>query len=82
MSKWSVLLLYPDYLRSDDPAETFYTSVEAKTVRHAVRRAAIECIVSNMWAGTEENPSPVMALSDFRPLLVIEGEHNDRAWEA
>ncbi len=68
MQKFTVLLLYPDYLSSDFGHETFMTTVEAPDPDHAVVTARKEAREANRNQCEGE---------DFYCLCVIAGEHND-----
>jgi hypothetical protein len=70
MNKYSVLLLYPDYLTDDE--ETYYTFVEAADVPGAISKAQAEAFEFNRIT-SDENRDP----QDFKPGLVILGHHYD-----
>lgn len=65
--KFSVLLLYPDYLAETYGDETYFTHVKAPTVEAAIKKARAEATRANK--GYVEDPA------DFGCLLVIEGHH-------
>lgn len=68
MKKYSVLLLYPDYIAETYGQDTYFTHVEADNVAGAIVMAQSEAEDSNVSRGE---------LADFFPLLVIEGWHDD-----
>ncbi len=65
--KFTVLLLYPDYLAETFGHETYMTSVTADNVTQAKKLAQEEVAAENKV----ENPD------DFFVLCVIAGEHDD-----
>ena len=65
--KYTVLLLYPDYIASDYGQETYLAHVEAHSANGAVLVARNE--VAGIYGETHG--------SDFYVLLVIKGHHND-----
>ena len=67
MKKYTVILLYPDYLAKNYGQETYMTSVEAETPVQAVAAARAE-------VGSDEAPEE---RNDFFVIAVIEGEHSD-----
>ena len=69
MKPYSVLLLYPDYFADNFGQDTFFTHVEALGPKEAVRTAQHEIQTANQ----QEVDDP----TDFYPLLVIEGHHDD-----
>ena len=69
MKKYSVLLLYPDYMADDWPFDTYYAFVKAKNVSDAVNFAQHSAVRAN--GGYEEFES----VTDFWPILCIEGHH-------
>lgn len=68
--KYSVLLLYPDYVAENYGQDTFYDLVEANTPAEAVAKArmtALKCADKNdTWINDPE---------DFFLQLLIEGHH-------
>ena len=68
MKKYSVLLLYPDYVASNYGEETYYDFVEAKSPRDAVIVAQVAACLHNELDPKEQH-------DDFAALLVIEGHH-------
>ena len=63
--KYSVLLLYPDYLQNSDP-ETYYVWVEAEDPFKAVEAAQCMAVNANEEDVVEDG-------TDFLPLAVFEG---------
>ena len=72
MRKWTVILLYPDYMSEVFGHDTFMTTVHAVDPEGAVKAAREEASVSN----TEDSDDPVNG-GDFFVIAVIEGEHID-----
>jgi len=66
--KFSVLLLYPDYLATQYGEETYFTQVTAAIVEEAAKTAQAEAVEGQLC---ECNPD------DFAVLLVIKGWHSD-----
>lgn len=66
--KFSVLLLYPDYLATQYGEETYFTHVGAATVAEATQAARAEAV-----DGQQCSCDP----ADFVPLLVVKGWHKD-----
>jgi hypothetical protein len=71
---YSVLLLYPDTIAENYGEETYYTFVWAVSVKQAVKMAQCLALVDN---DLDEEQDP----DAFRPLLVIEGHHQDQLTE-
>ncbi len=65
--KYTVLLLYPDYMAETFGQETYMTTVTADNVTQAKRLAQEEVAAENK----AENPD------DFLVLCVLAGEHDD-----
>lgn len=65
--KYSVLLLYPDYLADNFGQETYFEHVEQPTIADAIKSA--QEFVANEF----DNAQP----DDFHPLLVLHGWHDD-----
>ena len=65
--KYTVLLLYPDYMAETFGQETYMTTVTADNVTQAKRLAQEEVAAENK----AENPA------DFFVLCVLTGEHDD-----
>lgn len=65
--KFSVLLLYPDYITSNFGQETYFTHVDQPTVGDAIRSAQEDA------ANEYDQPAP----EDWFPLLVLHGWHDD-----
>lgn len=72
MPLYSVLLLTPDYAAETYGQETFFTHVEADRALDAVIAAQAEAVDQNVSDGSE---------SDWYPLLVLPGWHNDLSGE-
>jgi hypothetical protein len=73
MKKYTVLLLYPDYM-TDGPegSETYLAWVFAATPVQAVTRAQLDAKeASDYDCDEEQNPE------DFRALAVFKGHHDD-----
>lgn len=70
MKKWTVILLYPDYMAENYGQETYMTSVDARTPKSAVRKARAEV--------TGDGESELQDPTDLFVIAVIEGEHRDR----
>lgn len=68
LHKYSVLLLYPDYLASNYGEETYYAWVEA-TDAHAAATSAQQDAWGAQESDVRENHEP----ADFLPLAVIKG---------
>lgn len=71
MKKFSVLLLYPDYLAENFGQDTYFTHVEAEAPAVAVTTAQREAVHGMVDTCAE--------VDDFHPLLCIEGHHTDLA---
>jgi len=74
MKKYSVLLLYPDYIAEEYGKETFYAFVEAESSLAAIKAAQQMAADANevyFEEDTEGNNDP----ADFSALLCIEGHH-------
>lgn len=67
--KYSVLLLYPDYMSDNFGQETYYAHVEAIDRDMAVHNAQHQ---AQTCEGNESCDNP----EDFHPLLVLEGWHH------
>lgn len=68
MNKYSVLLLYPDFM-NDSGCESYYAHVEAENQHLAVAKACDDCQKSNGWVEGDED-------WNFPVLLVLEGWHD------
>ena len=66
--KFSVLLLYPDYMAEMFGQDTVFTYVDEPIVEDAIK-AAQEDVANS----SQEDPRP----EDFYPLLVLHGWHDD-----
>ena len=71
MKKFTVLLLYPDYLASNYGEETYLAHMTAKSVPRAIVAAQREAFDENKLEPDDGEPI------DFAPLMVIEGHHDD-----
>jgi hypothetical protein len=71
MPKYSVLLLYPDYMAETYGEDTYFAHVTAVDPIEAVRRAQIQAL--NAQPRYIRKGSKV---EDFKPLLVIAGHHD------
>jgi len=69
--KFSVLLLYPDYL--SDQQETYYAQVEANDAGKAIANAKITAAKAQKL----DDADLMQTAADFRLLLALEGWHND-----
>lgn len=67
MRKFTVLLLYPDYLAETFGHDTYLAHVAAETVADAIATA------QDMARAGRDNDEA----SDFFPLLCIEGHHDE-----
>ena len=70
MNKYSVLLLYPDYIAEDYGQVTYLAHVEAEDHRIAIIQAQREASLAQ--GDNEEDVG-----EDFYPLLCIEGHHDN-----
>lgn len=69
MSKFTVILMYPDYLTdSEGYGETWCGTVEAENPVEAVEEAQVEC-ASQRIAEDEQT-------SDFKPISVFAGDRS------
>lgn len=68
MNKFTVIMLYPDYL--SDGAETYVAHVEALNQKEACKTARIEAVEVN-------DPTAVDDPDDFSVLHVFEGHLED-----
>lgn len=68
MPKFTVLLLYPDYLASNYGQETYLAHVGAKNPDMAVREAQRRAKEDNKTVDNKD---------DFFPLAVFSGHHQD-----
>jgi hypothetical protein len=66
LKRFSVLLLYPDYMRADE-AETYLAHVVAKDPEKAIAKAQKKAA----------KPNDVDSPDDFLPLLCCEGHVED-----
>lgn len=69
MKKWTVILLYPDYMAENYGQKTFMTSVDAETPEAAVAAARKEV--------SESEDTELQDPEDMFVIAVIEGEHQD-----
>ncbi len=68
--KFSVLLLYPDYLAETFGHDTYYAQVTGADVPAAIHAAQAQAV-----DGQQGECDP----ADFFPLLVVDGWHTDLA---
>lgn len=68
--KFSVLLLYPDYVADDFGSDTFFTHVEQPTIADAIKSAQED-------AASQVEQEPPSDPNDWFPLLVLYGWHDD-----
>ena len=76
MKKYSVLLLYPDYLADTYGEDTYYGWVEAFSVAHAISKAQIDCYLAQLDPDDltqEDSYFPLYDPVDMAPLLVTSG---------
>jgi len=69
MKKYTVILVYPDYMCDAGDHQTWCGSVEAENVPDAVSAAQKQVMDDNM--------TDAMDPDDFLPISVFEGEHDD-----
>lgn len=69
MKKYTVILLYPDYI-ANDYGETWCETVDAENPIHAVEVAQKQCFDENKC-------EPHQDYQDFKPVSVFEGAHQD-----
>lgn len=74
--KYSVLLLYPDYMSPDWPHETYYDYNWGKDPKYAIRNAQKKAFRENKM-NLKHGESP----DDFEVLLVIKGWQKDLQYE-
>lgn len=75
--KYTVLLLRPDYL-SEDSGDTFLAHVEAISVQCAEETAQTDAMAADYpGISIAYLQSEGTLLSDYKPLMVVEGHHND-----
>jgi hypothetical protein len=72
LKKFSVLLLYPDYIASSF-GESYYAIVEAISPEEAVTAAQNEAADAQTDGENDDRPDP----DDFACILVIAGDHPD-----
>ena len=73
--KFTVLLLYPDYIADTFGHDTYLAHVEAATETDAVLAAQTEADAS--LAKSENTPGPEMDIVHFHVLAVFYGWHDD-----
>ena len=73
MKKFTVVLLYPDFIASNYGMETYISEVVAMDPNRAVRNAQLDAVSENL----DYNPEP----EDFHPLFTAGGWHEDRTPE-
>ena len=75
MKKYTVILLYPDFVADEFGHETYMTSVEAKNPKSAVKKARMEVLSASR--AENEGESEYEDPTDLFVVAVIEGEHAD-----
>ena len=70
--KYTVILLYPDYMSENYGQETYMTCVDAKNPTEAVANARAE-----ISAGGENEQDEEAEPTDFFVIAVIAGDHED-----
>lgn len=68
--KYTVLLLYPDYMAENYGEDTYLAWVEAVNTKQAVRKAQIEAMRA-------QGGQPGVTADDFLPLFACSGHHID-----
>ncbi len=71
MKKYTVLLLYPDYLANQYGEETYLSWTESKGPEQAISLAQAEAFEESEYDPQSGDPS------DFAVLICIEGHHGD-----
>lgn len=71
--KYTVLLLYPDYMAATFGHDTYHVWVEAISPHAAFARAQEACAKVNEW----ELPEDAQAMRDMHLLAIYEGHHKD-----
>jgi hypothetical protein len=72
MVKFTVVLIYPDYMTNEYPFETYTAVVEALSCREAIEAAQKEAVAAQ---GNDPDDGPtVMDPEDFAAMVVIPGE--------
>jgi hypothetical protein len=76
MNKYTVILLYPDYLAENYGQEIYLAHVEADSPEDAIKNAQREAVD---FAIPDENDESeiVLAMDDFLELFVAEGHVQD-----
>lgn len=78
MKKYTVILLYPDYVAENYGQETYMTSVEAEDPVAAVAKARSEVLDAALTeADGGQYESEYEDPADLFVIAVIEGEHAD-----
>ena len=72
LKKYSVLLLYPDYIATEYGTETWYGFTEAENPDEAIRNVQA--------AATKANQEATINEEDFAPLLVTIGYNVGEAY--
>jgi hypothetical protein len=73
-NRYTVLLLYPDYIASDFGHETYMAWVEAVDITNAIKAAQHEAMRDS---GYYTDPGKDDFLDDFYPLAVFKGYNKD-----
>ena len=82
--EWTVLLLRPDYYADEYGTDTYLAHVEAENAERAVYRAQGEAVVEDHASDESTRFADLREFAEFHdrtdylPLLVIEGKHQDR----
>jgi hypothetical protein len=71
--KYSVLLLYPDYMADNFGQDTYFGCAEATTPAEAISAVQLQAVEDNGW----DVPDDIGSLDDLFCLLCIEGQHTD-----
>lgn len=73
MKKFTVLLLYPDYMSDNFGQDTCMAHVNAEDVARAQEAAQARMVQIRLEYDEEDGQDP----DDYFVLMVIEGHHND-----
>lgn len=84
--KYTVLLLYPDYIATDYGSETYTTVIDADSIEEAIYNAQIEAKQANQVDYEAQrdffnafDPDDNIDPEDFTALGVFEGDHHNLA---
>jgi hypothetical protein len=81
MCKFTVVLLYPEYM-TDGRVETYLAHVEAPDVEEAILLARTQ-VEADEIGDAEPGSSPAEILEDYKVLAVFDGhlvDHKDQGW--